>query len=335
MIPKSTNKTAMLLWTAILLAIFVIFPPPAFAKNDPNAQKPKVENKQLTPKEQTEQRIEEQIRQLDEKLNLTKKQKKAVRRTFKNEAKDLQSLRGDQALSPVQKAEKIQAIRRQTRENMNKILTADQQTKLAQAEEHALADVLQQHTNKRVEKLSKELNLTEEQKKALAPILENEAKDFQAVRDSNSLTDSQKAEKVKATLQLTRDQLNKILTPDQQAKFAQLKEQTRQESIQQRTSKRIQMFSEDLNLTEEQKKAVAPVFENEAKEIAVILSDKSLPREQRAAKTRAVRQATRDQLNKILTPEQRIKFEQAKDKATERPGPPGRIRPSAPPDSNS
>ena len=323
----------MLLWAVILVAFLAISPQPAFAKNDPNAPKPKVEKNQPIPDEQIKQRIDEHIQQLNEKLNLTKKQKKAVRRVLENEAKEIQALRSDQSPSTSPKNEKIQSLRQNTNDKINKILTLDQQKKFAQLKEQTQADILQKLTSQQLDRLDKELNLTEDQKNTIGPILENNLKELRAVIDSNSLTDAQKPEKIKAVHQLTKEQINKILTPDQHAKFAQAKEHLRQ-TPEQRINNRIDRLTEELNLTEKQKKAIRSIFENETKELAAVFNDNSLTREQKFTKTSTVRKATREQLNKILTPQQQVKFEQTKDKAAERRAQPGRIRPSAPHDSN-
>jgi periplasmic protein CpxP/Spy len=81
-----------------------------------------------------------------------------------------------------------------------------------------------QHAS-RLEWLSKELNLTDEQKTKLKPILEDEGKQMHALRDDTSLTQDQKHEKMKQLHETTDSKINDILTPDQQKKFADLKAQ--------------------------------------------------------------------------------------------------------------
>jgi len=76
----------------------------------------------------------------------------------------------------------------------------------------------------RIENLSKELNLTKEQQEKIRPILEKEMKDIQAVRSNDSLTKEQRQEKIKAIRQATQEAINKILTPEQQKKYAEMQE---------------------------------------------------------------------------------------------------------------
>jgi periplasmic protein CpxP/Spy len=80
----------------------------------------------------------------------------------------------------------------------------------------------------RLEWLSKELNLTDEQKAKLKPILEDEGKQMRAARGDASLSQEQKHDKMKQIHGTTDSQINDILTPDQQKKFAALQEQRKE-----------------------------------------------------------------------------------------------------------
>ena len=80
----------------------------------------------------------------------------------------------------------------------------------------------------RLEWLSQHLNLTEDQKKQLKPILAGEFKQMKAVGEDASLTQDQKREKMKQIHEASRPQVQAILTPDQQQKFAQMKEEAKE-----------------------------------------------------------------------------------------------------------
>lgn len=80
----------------------------------------------------------------------------------------------------------------------------------------------------RLEWLSQHLNLTEDQKKQLKPILAGEFKQMRAVGEDASLTQDQKREKMKQIHEASRPQVQAILTPDQQQKFAQMKEEAKE-----------------------------------------------------------------------------------------------------------
>jgi len=79
-----------------------------------------------------------------------------------------------------------------------------------------------------LEWLSKELNLTDEQKEKVKPILDEQTKQMHATQEDSSLTQEQKHDKMKQIHQTTHSQINDILTPEQQKKFAALKEQQKE-----------------------------------------------------------------------------------------------------------
>jgi len=79
-----------------------------------------------------------------------------------------------------------------------------------------------------LERLSKELNLTDEQKAKVKPILDEQMKQMHATQEDSSLTQEQKHDKMKQIHEATHSQINDILTPEQQKKFAALKEQQKE-----------------------------------------------------------------------------------------------------------
>jgi periplasmic protein CpxP/Spy len=80
----------------------------------------------------------------------------------------------------------------------------------------------------RLKWLSQQLSLTEDQKKQLKPILAGEFKQMRAVGEDASLTQDQKREKMKQIHEASRPQVQAILTPEQQQKFAQMKEEAKE-----------------------------------------------------------------------------------------------------------
>src|ERR1700738_573687 len=80
----------------------------------------------------------------------------------------------------------------------------------------------------RLEWLSQHLNLTEDQKKQLKPILAGAVKQKRAVGVDASLTQDQKREKMKQIHEASRPQVQAILMPEQQQKFAQMKEEAKE-----------------------------------------------------------------------------------------------------------
>jgi Spy/CpxP family protein refolding chaperone len=76
----------------------------------------------------------------------------------------------------------------------------------------------------KLQQLSSELNLTDDQKTQLKPVLQGEFKQLKAVHDDASLSADQKQSKMTEIHDGAKSQINSILTPDQQKKLAEMKE---------------------------------------------------------------------------------------------------------------
>lgn len=76
----------------------------------------------------------------------------------------------------------------------------------------------------RLQKLATELNLTDDQKTQLKPVLQGEYKQLKAVHDDSSLSPDQKQSKMTEIHDGAKSQINSILTPEQQKKLAEIKE---------------------------------------------------------------------------------------------------------------
>jgi periplasmic protein CpxP/Spy len=81
-----------------------------------------------------------------------------------------------------------------------------------------------QHAN-RLNWLSKQLNLTDEQKAKIKPILDDEGKQMRTMREDTSLSEQQRHDKMMQLHETADSQINDVLTPEQQKKFAALKAQ--------------------------------------------------------------------------------------------------------------
>ena len=75
----------------------------------------------------------------------------------------------------------------------------------------------------RGQRLLKELNLTDDQKAKVAPILQKAKADVKAIRADESLTKKQKHQQIEAVRQSTSQQLQAVLTPEQFQKFQQIR----------------------------------------------------------------------------------------------------------------
>jgi Spy/CpxP family protein refolding chaperone len=148
------------------------------------------------------------VQKLSEKLNLTDAQKTAIELIVANEAKE------------------IQEIRENNKKQIDAILTPEQQKEFAEIRSEA-RHRMREHAGDRLEMLTKKLNLTDAQTAAIKPIFAAEANDIKAVRQDNSLSKEQKQGKMFDIRKAANEKINTILTPEQQAKWAELKEHAR------------------------------------------------------------------------------------------------------------
>lgn len=76
----------------------------------------------------------------------------------------------------------------------------------------------------KLQELATELNLTDDQKTQLKPILQGEFKQLKAIHDDSSMSADQKQAKMTEIHESAKSQISSILTPDQQKKLAAIKE---------------------------------------------------------------------------------------------------------------
>jgi periplasmic protein CpxP/Spy len=77
----------------------------------------------------------------------------------------------------------------------------------------------------RLKMLTEKLNLTEDQQAKVKPILEDESKQMKALHDDTSLDPADRRVKMKELHDSSTEKINAILTPDQQAKWKQMKQE--------------------------------------------------------------------------------------------------------------
>jgi protein CpxP len=86
----------------------------------------------------------------------------------------------------------------------------------------------EESADQHLQMLSEKLNLTDDQKAKLKPILHDKMEQMKAVREDSSLSEEQKRAKMKSIHESLHDQINAVLTPEQQTKFKQMKQEQMQ-----------------------------------------------------------------------------------------------------------
>jgi len=79
----------------------------------------------------------------------------------------------------------------------------------------------------RLEHLSKQLNLTDDEKEKIRPLLQDEMTKVQAVRSNSSLSESQQHRRIAMIRKKTRTSIGEILTPDQKQHWEQMQAERR------------------------------------------------------------------------------------------------------------
>lgn len=77
----------------------------------------------------------------------------------------------------------------------------------------------------RLKMLTEKLNLTGDQQTKLKPILEDESTQLQAIHNDTSLAQPDRRAKMKKVHDASTDKINSVLTPEQQTKWKQMKEE--------------------------------------------------------------------------------------------------------------
>ncbi len=73
---------------------------------------------------------------------------------------------------------------------------------------------------------------------------------------------------------------------------------------------RLQMMTQQLNLTSDQQTQIKPILENESTQMQALRSDSSLSQQDRMSKMKEIRENTNSQIKPILNAEQQTKYEQ-------------------------
>ena len=71
--------------------------------------------------------------------------------------------------------------------------------------------------------LSEKLNLTDDQETKLGPVLQEREQQLKAMHDDSPLSQEENSAKLKAIHESLYEQINAVLTPEQQAKFKEMK----------------------------------------------------------------------------------------------------------------
>lgn len=80
---------------------------------------------------------------------------------------------------------------------------------------------------------------------------------------------------------------------------------------------KLQQISQQLNLSEEQKTKLKPILQDEVDQLKALKSDTSASSQDKLQKAKEIRASHKQQIDAILTPEQKQKWQQMKEQAVD------------------
>jgi Spy/CpxP family protein refolding chaperone len=160
-----------------------------------------------------------------QQLNLTDQQKTQIQDFTQAGRQQAQSIKQDTTLTPEQKRDKFRELRASTHQQVLGVLTPKQQEQMKQLRsQHAgMGYGKGAGMGHRMGPMAK-LNLTDEQRAKIQPILQSSRQQAHAVRNDNTLTPEQKKAKMREIHQGAMTQMNSLLTPEQQQQWEQMRQ---------------------------------------------------------------------------------------------------------------
>lgn len=158
-------------------------------------------------------------------LNLTDQQKTQIQGFTQAGRQQAMSITQDTSLMPEQKRDKFRELRASTHQQILGVLTPEQQQQMKQLRAHhaGMGRGKGAGMGRGMGPLA-HLNLTEEQRAKIQPILQSSRQQAQAVRNDATLTPEQKHAKIRDIHQGTMTQMNSLLTPEQQQQWHQMRQ---------------------------------------------------------------------------------------------------------------
>lgn len=165
---------------------------------------------------------------LDE-LNPTAEQKTKFDEIFANAETDLKKTFADAAsLQPEERRQKMQEFMSALKDKIAATLTPEQKTKFDQMQFGLAAGGNRGQLGERLKETLEKLDLTDDQKAKVKPIMEDARKKMEELRAEAQSGDRAKVrEKAMEVMQDVRTKLQDVLTPDQQQKFREMMQQAR------------------------------------------------------------------------------------------------------------
>lgn len=157
-------------------------------------------------------------------LNLTEEQKVKFKSQNEELRKKMAELRKNDGITVKESREKMASIRKEHKEKIQGILTAEQKTQLEKLRTDGRAK-REEMSKERVARMQSHLGLSDEQSEKMHKNRTEMAAKMKALREDKSLNDEQRKEKAKELMKQQKESLKSILTEEQLKKLKERKGQ--------------------------------------------------------------------------------------------------------------
>jgi periplasmic protein CpxP/Spy len=162
-------------------------------------------------------------------------------------------------------------------------------------------------SRERMQETARELNLTPDQTVKLQTIVREHTQELRALRQDNSLTSEEKRIRLATARAGIVLEVKKVLTPEQFEKWKARQGLTTAGTV--RPLARLQRAIDDLNLTDEQKEQLKPLYLEQMVKLRDLYQDTGLSMAEKLDKLKASYKDAAPKLKQVLTADQYVKWE--------------------------
>jgi Spy/CpxP family protein refolding chaperone len=169
------------------------------------------------------------------RLGLSEEQQAKIKPILVEEDQQLKALRGNQSYNRDERRARLQELNNSTFEKISPVLTPEQLKKHEQAKKiirEKRSNIRSSRpgpnqesvdTDKRIKRLTLDLDLTTEQQAKIKPLLAEENAQLDTLRGNDTYNSEQRRVKLQELNQITSDKIRPLLTAEQQVKFDKIK----------------------------------------------------------------------------------------------------------------
>jgi periplasmic protein CpxP/Spy len=159
----------------------------------------------------------------------------------------------------------------------------------------------------RMQDTAKELNLTDEQKGKLQTIIREQTGKLRDLRQDASLSPEDKKEKTRAIREEIMAEVKKVLTPEQFEKWKA--KQGQLAGVGGAPLARVQEAIKELNLTDQQKEQLKPIYEEQMQKLRELYLDSTLSIPEKLEKLKGMHKEIAPKIKKFMDADQYAKWE--------------------------